>query len=163
MLNSGRYAFMVKRNGEKKACHAGRRAPKEEKWEGHCVNRKPHTCRGGNQRNSIPGGSPTPSCSQVGNNGVYSCRKRSRIPYIYRSAFSLLSSAAYRSTVAGKSQMFRVDQPLTDGKVQELLLIKTEDEGKGLSGLNCQRSSKGRRLEAMLEESQGVLSPFFSP
>ncbi len=44
--------------------------------------------------------------------------------------FSLLSSAAYRSTVAGKSQMFRVDQPLTDGKVQELLLIKTEDEGK---------------------------------
>lgn len=77
--------------------------------------------------------------------------------------FSLLSSAAYRSTVAGKSQMFRVDQPLTDGKVQELLLIKTEDEGKGLSGLNCQRSSKGRRLEAMLEESQGVLSPFFFP
>lgn len=44
--------------------------------------------------------------------------------------FSLLSSAAYRSTVTGKSQMFRVDQPLTDGKVQELLLIKTEDEGK---------------------------------
>lgn len=130
MLNSGRYAFMVKKEWRKESMSCREARSKEEKWEGHCVNRKPHTCRGGNQRNSIPGGSPTPSCSQVGNNGVYSCRKRSRIPYIYRSAFSLLSSAAYRSTVAGKSQMFRVDQPLTDGKVQELLLIKTEDEGK---------------------------------
>lgn len=34
---------------------------------------------------------------------------------------------------------------------------------KGLSGFKCQRSNKGRSLEATLEESQGVFSPFFLP
>lgn len=33
----------------------------------------------------------------------------------------------------------------------------------GFSGFKWQRSNKGRSLEAMLEESQGVLSPFFLP
>ena len=33
----------------------------------------------------------------------------------------------------------------------------------GFAGLSCQRSSKGRSLDAVLEESQGVLSPFFFP
>ncbi|NBH24984.1 hypothetical protein D3Z60_04055 [Lachnospiraceae bacterium] len=34
---------------------------------------------------------------------------------------------------------------------------------KGFSGFKCQRSSRGRSFEAVLEESQGVLSPFFFP
>ncbi len=32
-----------------------------------------------------------------------------------------------------------------------------------IAGFKCQRSSKGRSFEAVLEESQGVLSPFFFP
>ena len=34
---------------------------------------------------------------------------------------------------------------------------------KGFSGFNGQCSSKGRSLDAILEELQGVLSPFFFP
>ena len=34
---------------------------------------------------------------------------------------------------------------------------------EGCRTCNCKRSSRGRRLEATLEESQGVLSPFFLP
>ena len=34
---------------------------------------------------------------------------------------------------------------------------------KGFSGFKCQRSSRGRSFEAVLEESQGVFSPFFFP
>ena len=73
---------------EKKAYHAGKHALKEEIQEGHCRNRKPHTCRGGNRRNSIPGGSPIPSYSRAENKDVYSCRTDSHFSDSCRSAFS---------------------------------------------------------------------------
>ena len=42
-----------KRNGEVKACHAGKPVPKAEIWEGRCENRMPRTCRDGSRKNSI--------------------------------------------------------------------------------------------------------------
>lgn len=77
--------------------------------------------------------------------------------------FPLLCGSTDRSAVTGKGQMARIDQSLMDGQIEELLFIKAENKKKGFSGLNCQRSNRGRSLEAMLEESQGVLSPFFFP
>ena len=77
--------------------------------------------------------------------------------------FSLLCSGADRGAVTGKSQMVWIDQSFLDRTIQELLMIKPKDEKKGFSGFNFQRSSKGRSLEAILEESQGVFSPFFFP
>ena len=74
--------------------------------------------------------------------------------------FTLLGGSPNRSAVTGKSQMIWVDQTFVDGLIQELLLIKAE---KGFFGFKCQRYSKGRSLEAVLEESQGVFSPFFFP
>ena len=62
--------------------------PKEEEPGGHCVNRKPHTCKGDNRRNSSPCGSPIPSYSQAGGNDVYSYKKNSHFPSSCRSAFS---------------------------------------------------------------------------
>ena len=44
--------------------------------------------------------------------------------------FSLLCCGTDRSAVPGKSQMFRIDQSLADGKIQKLLLIKMENERK---------------------------------
>ena len=44
--------------------------------------------------------------------------------------FSLLCGGADRSTVTGKGQMHRIDQPLVDGTVQKLLLIETENKEK---------------------------------
>ena len=77
--------------------------------------------------------------------------------------FPLLRGSADRSAVTGKSQMVWVNQSFLNRTIQELLMIKPEDEKKGFSGFNFQCSSKGRSLEAVLEESQGVLSPFFFP
>ena len=42
--------------------------------------------------------------------------------------FSLLRSGADRSTVTGKGQMYRIDQSLVDGAVQELLPVETENK-----------------------------------
>ena len=64
--------FHRERDGETKACHAGRPVLKEETQGDCCRNRKPHTCRDNKQKNSIPGESPISSCSQAGNNGAYS-------------------------------------------------------------------------------------------
>ena len=77
-----------KKNVEKKAYHAGKPVPKAEIQGDRCRNRRPHTCRGGNRRNSIPDESPIPSCSQAENNGVCSCRKNSLFPCNRRSVFS---------------------------------------------------------------------------
>ena len=76
-----------KRNGEVKACHAGKPVPKVGISGGRCRNRMPHTCRGGSRRNSIPDESPIPSCSQAESIDVYSYRKNSRFPYNRRFAF----------------------------------------------------------------------------
>ena len=77
--------------------------------------------------------------------------------------FPLLRSSPDRGAVTGKSQMVWMDQSFLDRTIQELLLIKPKDEKKGFSGFNGQCSSKGRSLDAILEELQGVLSPFFFP
>lgn len=45
------------------------------------------------------------------------------------SLFPLQSCGADRSVVPGKSQMVWLDQPLADGEIQKLLLIKPENEG----------------------------------
>ena len=90
----------------------------------------PHTCRDGSRRNSIPCGSPTPSCSPAGNNGVCSGRKNIRSPYNCRSVFSLLCGGADRSTVTGKGQMCRINQSHVDGLIKKLLFVETENKKK---------------------------------
>ena len=77
--------------------------------------------------------------------------------------FPLLCGSADRSPSPGKSQMLGINQSFANRLIKELLLVKAENEKKGFSGFKRQRSSKGRSLEAVLEESQGVLSPFFFP
>lgn len=67
--------------------------------------------------------------------------------------FPLLCGSTDRSAVTGKGQMARNDQSFMDGQIEELLFIKAENKEKGFPGLNCQRSKRGRSLEAMLEES----------
>ncbi len=44
--------------------------------------------------------------------------------------FPLLSGSADRCAVTGKGQMFRINQSLLNGPVQELLVIKSKDEQK---------------------------------
>ena len=44
--------------------------------------------------------------------------------------FSLLCGSPDRSAVTGKSQMLRINQSLLNGTIQELLLIKPENNGK---------------------------------
>ena len=46
--------------------------------------------------------------------------------------FPLLSGSADRGAVTGMGQMFRTDQSLLNGSVQELLVIKAKDEQKGI-------------------------------
>ncbi len=51
-------------------------------------------------------------------------------PIVADLLFPLQCRGTYRSAVSGKSQMIWIDQPLADGKIQELLLIKPENERK---------------------------------
>ena len=51
-------------------------------------------------------------------------------PTVADPLFPLLCRGPYRSAVSGKSQMIWIDQTHADGKIQELLLIKPENEGK---------------------------------
>ena len=44
--------------------------------------------------------------------------------------FPLLCSSADRSTVTGKSHMLGIKQTFANGLIEELLLIKAENEGK---------------------------------
>ena len=46
--------------------------------------------------------------------------------------FPLLCGSTDRGAVTGKSQVPGINQPPVDGLVQELLLIKPENEGKGI-------------------------------
>ena len=77
--------------------------------------------------------------------------------------FPLLCGSTDRGAISGKGQMVGIDQSLADRKIQELLLIETENKKKRIFRFQLQRSRRGRSLEAALEESQGVLSPFFFP
>lgn len=72
-----------------KAYRAGKPVPKPGIQEERCGNRMPHTCRDGSRRNSIPDGSPIPSCSRAGNNDACSGRKDSRSPYNRKFVFSV--------------------------------------------------------------------------
>ena len=92
--------------------------------------RRPHTCRGGNRKNSIPDGSPIPSCSQAENTGVCSYRKKRHFSYNRRSVFSLLSGSSYRGAITGKSQMGWIHQSVLNRTIQELLAIEPENKGK---------------------------------
>ena len=62
-----------------KACHAGKPVPEAGIREGRCGSRMPHTCRDGSRRNSIPDGSPIPSCSRAGNNDACIGRKEALV------------------------------------------------------------------------------------
>ena len=123
----------------------------------------PHTCRGGNRKSSIPDGSPIPVAVRLRIMAFAVAGRTAVFLTIADPFFSLLRGSPDRSAVTGKSQMIRIDQSSVDGTIQELLFVETENKGNGFSGFKFQRSSRGRSLEAVLEESQGVLSPFFFP
>lgn len=115
-----------------KAYRAGKPVPKPGIQEERCGNRMPHTCRDGSRRNSIPDGSPIPSCSRAGNNDACSGRKDSRSPYNRKFVFPLLCGSADRGTVTGKCQMLRMDQSSVDGLIQKLVFVKLENKKKGI-------------------------------
>ena len=121
---------MVKKECRKESISCREALPKGEIQGDRCRNRRPHTCRGGNRRNSIPDGSPIPSCSPAENNGVCSCRKNSRFSYNRRSVFPLLRSSPDRSAVTGKRQKVWINQTFLNRTIQELLMIELENKGK---------------------------------
>ena len=112
---------------------------------------------------AFPLGVPSPAAVRLRIMAFAAAGRTAVFPAIADPFFSLLRSSTDRSAVTGKSQMVWVDQSFLNRTIQELLLIETETRENGFSGLNFQCSSKGRSLDAVLEESQGVLSPFFFP
>ena len=96
---------MVKKEAEKKAYHAGKLFPKVEIQGDHCRNRRPHICRGGNRKNSIPDESPIPSCSLAESNGVAAAGRTAVFLTITDPFFPLLRSSPDRGAVTGKSQV----------------------------------------------------------
>lgn len=148
---------------EKKACHGGKPFLKAEIQEDHCRNRKPYTCRGGNRKNNIPGESPNPSYSPAENTGVYSCRQCSLYPYNRRSVFPLLCGSTDRGAISGKGQMAGIDQFLADRKIQELLLIETENKENRIFRFQLPAFQKRKKFGSSAGRVTGSLIAFLFP
>ena len=141
----------------------GKLVPKAEIQGDRYGNRRPHTCRDGNRKNSIPMGVPSPVAVRLENTGVCSYRKKRHFSYIADPFFPLLSGSSYRGAITGKSQMGWIHQSVLNRTIQELVAIEPENKGKKDFPVSAANDQQRRSLEAVLEESQGVLSPFLFP
>ena len=112
---------------------------------------------------AIPMGIPSPVAVRLRIMAFTVTGRTAIFPAVTDSFFSLLHSGADWSTVTGKSQMPGGNQPFADRAIQELLFVETENKEKRIIRFQVQRSNRGRSLDATLEESQGVLSPFLIP
>ena len=81
---------------------------------------------------AFPVGVPSPVAVRLGVMALTVAGRTAFFLTIADTLFSLLGGSADRGAVAGKSQIVRVDQPLADRKVQELLFIEPENKGKGI-------------------------------
>ena len=81
---------------------------------------------------AFPMGVPSPVTVRL---GVMALTVTGRTAFFLTMAdtlFSLLCGSTDRGAVTGKGQVPGINQPPVDGLVQELLLIKPENEGKGI-------------------------------
>ena len=79
---------------------------------------------------AVPVGVPSPVTVWLGIAAFTVTGITATLPAVADSLFALLCSGAYRRSISGKSQMVRGDQALMNGKIQELLFIKTENESE---------------------------------
>ena len=81
---------------------------------------------------AFPVGVPTPVAVRLGVMALTVAGRTAFFLTIADTFFSLLGGSPDRRAIAGKSQMFRVDQSIADRKVQELLFIELENKGEGI-------------------------------
>lgn len=77
--------------------------------------------------------------------------------------FPLLCSSADGSAITGKSQMLRNDQPLTDGRIEELLFIEPEDQRKWIVRFQLPAFQQGKELGSGAGRVTGSLIAFLFP
>ena len=81
---------------------------------------------------TFPVGVPPPVTVGLGIMTFAVTRRTAFLLTIAYALFPLLCGSTDRGAVTGKSQMARNDQAVVNGTVQELLLIKAENEEKGI-------------------------------
>ena len=77
--------------------------------------------------------------------------------------FSLLCRSPDRSAVTGKSQMVWINQAFTDGKIQELLLIETENKKKRIIRFQLPAFQKRKKFGSNTGRVTGSLIAFLFP
>ena len=81
---------------------------------------------------AFPMGIPSPVAVGLGIMAFTAAGRTALLVTVTNPFFPLLCGSPDGGTVTGKSQMARNDQAVVNGTVQELLLIKPENEGKGI-------------------------------
>ena len=81
---------------------------------------------------AFPVGVPSPVTVGLGIMTFTAAGRTALLVTVTNPFFPLLGGSPDGGTVTGKSQMARNDQAVVNGTVQELLLIKPENEGKGI-------------------------------
>ena len=81
---------------------------------------------------AFPMGIPSPVAVGLGIMTFTAAGRTALLVTVTNPFFPLLCGSPDGGTVTGKSQMARNDQAVVNGTVQELLLIKPENEGKGI-------------------------------
>ena len=77
--------------------------------------------------------------------------------------FALLSGSADRSTVTGKSHMLGIKQTFANGSIEELLLIKPENEGKRIFRFLVPTLRQRKKLGSRAGRITGSLFAFLFP
>ena len=84
---------------------------------------------------TFPVGVPSPVTVGLGIMAFAVTRRTAFLLTIADALFALLCGSTDRGAVTGKGQVPGINQPPVDGLVQELLLIKPENEEKGIPRL----------------------------
>lgn len=112
---------------------------------------------------AFPVGVPAPVTVRLGIAAPAMAGGTALFPAVAEPLLTLLCGGADGRAVTGKGQMGRIDQAPADGPVQELLPVEAEYKGERILRLQAPALQQRKDLEAVLEESQGVFSPFFFP
>lgn len=112
---------------------------------------------------AFPMGVPSPVAVRLRVMAFAVTGRRAFLPAIADRFFPLPGGSADRGTVTGKSQMLRIDQSLTDGTVQELLVIETENQEKGIFRFQVAAFQQGEKPGSNAGGITGGLIAFLFP
>ena len=112
---------------------------------------------------TFPMGVPSPVAVRLGIMAFTAAGRAAFLPAPADPFFSLPGGSADRGTVTGKSQMLRIDQSLTDGTVQELLVIETENQEKGIFRFQVAAFQQGEKPGSNAGGITGGLIAFLFP